>query len=58
MLKGATKLRLLDLRGCIASRVIECLLELPATDLEQLFLSKSGAKSCYELKDIILKVTC
>ncbi|XP_052215607.1 F-box/LRR-repeat protein 6-like [Dreissena polymorpha] len=55
MLKGSTKLRLLDMRGCTQNHVVNALTNIPATDVEQLYLGRSQARSCRELEMIIRK---
>ncbi|XP_045174876.2 F-box/LRR-repeat protein 6-like [Mercenaria mercenaria] len=51
--KNATKLRLIDLRGCLSDRVVTVLKDIEADDVEQLYLARSQVASCLCLDDIL-----
>ena len=55
LLKDATKLRLVDLRGK-HSGVLSGLLNIKAGDLEQVYLSRIETLNCVDLPDVIHKV--
>ncbi|KAL4219528.1 F-box/LRR-repeat protein 6 [Mactra antiquata] len=55
ILKNATKLTLLDLRGCTAEQIVCVLKTIDCPNLQHLYLSKSDAATCQCLCDIMKK---
>lgn len=55
LLKGSTKLRLLDLRGCKSLQGVSSLEDIPAQSLEQLYLSRSAIITYDNLHQLVQK---
>lgn len=56
LVRKSPQLRLLDLRGCAKPGVVDCLMDIQADHLAELYLGRSQARTCVDLNLIVGRV--